>query len=49
MTRRNNSLHRKGGIVLSLLLLIVSLCAVAIAQEGVSSAYFGRALFLSDF
>lgn len=48
MTRQGNSSHRTGVVILSLLLLVLSLNAVATAQEGVSSASASRARYLAE-
>lgn len=48
MTRTGINLRRNGARVVSLLLLILSLGAMAIAQEGVSSASASRARYLAE-
>ena len=48
MTIKGKNLHRKGAQIVSLLLLILGLCTVASAQEGVSSASASRTRYMAE-
>lgn len=48
MTTEGTSSHHKGGMIVSLMLLILSVCGLAAAQEGVSSASASRTRYLAE-